>query len=120
MEDAPEMETRAGFQQQFDSLADLIRRKPRALTVRDLAQFLSVSERLIYRMAAERIIPSFRICGSVRFDPSAIASWLSQAMSDSTSCRVFQIRDCAGRTFRAKGKTDGGEPCAISQECCGK
>jgi len=58
------------------SLADLVERKPRALRVGEVASLLNVSERLVYRMASERSIPSFRVCGSVRFDPAVLAHWL--------------------------------------------
>jgi len=75
------MNARIEFEKKDDSLADFVESKPRALTVRDLAGLLSVSERLVYRMASERRIPSFRICGSIRFDPLATARWLRQTMA---------------------------------------
>jgi predicted DNA-binding transcriptional regulator AlpA len=75
-----------------NSLADLVESKPRALMVRDLATLLSVSERLIYRMAADRILPSFRVCGSIRFDPSVTARWLRQTMSAGEPLEISQTR----------------------------
>lgn len=62
------------------NLPDRVRAMSRALTVRELANLVHVSERLIYRMAADGTIPSLRICGSVRFDPAATAAWLRQSM----------------------------------------
>lgn len=32
----------------------------------------------IYKMAASGSIPSFRISGSVRFDPDEVATWLNE------------------------------------------
>ena len=63
------------------SLADSLHGKARALTVGDIATLLNVSERQVYNLAAERYIPSFRIGGSVRFDPVAIAAWLRQKIT---------------------------------------
>ena len=62
------------------SLADVIRSKSRALTVRDVATYLSVSQRQVYKLAAEQCIPCFRIGSSIRFDPAAVASWLRRKM----------------------------------------
>jgi excisionase family DNA binding protein len=44
----------------------------------DVAALLNVSERQVYKLASEGRIPCFRIGGSVRFVPSAFASWLRQ------------------------------------------
>ncbi|MFI5109736.1 MAG: helix-turn-helix domain-containing protein [Terriglobales bacterium] len=51
-----------------------------ALTVGDVAELLNISERQVYKLAASNRIPSFKIGGSVRFDPSAFAGWLRQRM----------------------------------------
>jgi excisionase family DNA binding protein len=67
-------------------LIDEIRSKRRALRVGELAALLAVSERQIYALAAQHRIPGcFRIGGSLRFDPMAIAAWLLQQLQpDST------------------------------------
>jgi excisionase family DNA binding protein len=62
------------------NLADIINGRRAALTVSEVAGILSVSERQVYKLAASNRIPSFRIGGSVRFDPAAIADWLRQKM----------------------------------------
>ena len=41
---------------------------------------LVVSERQVYKLAAEGRLPCFRIGDSVRFDPSTLAAWLRQRM----------------------------------------
>jgi excisionase family DNA binding protein len=62
-------------------LVEHIRSKPRALRVGELAALLAVSERQIYALAAQHRIPGcFRIGGSLRFDPSAIAAWLLEQL----------------------------------------
>jgi excisionase family DNA binding protein len=58
------------------ALADLLTEKPRALLVSEVAEVLNISERLVYRMAKDGIIPSIRIAGCIRFDPLALARWL--------------------------------------------
>jgi excisionase family DNA binding protein len=60
------------------SLADSIHGKSRALTVSDVATLLAVSERQVYKLAAQHRIPCFKIGGSIRFDPLVLASWLRQ------------------------------------------
>ena len=62
-------------------LADSLHGRSRALTVNDVSTLLSVSPRQVYKLAAEHRIPCFKIGGSVRFDPVAIAAWLRQKMA---------------------------------------
>jgi len=57
-------------------LADKIEKIGRALTAKDLAKLLSVSEVTIFKQAAAGRIPSFRVGTCVRFDPRAVANWL--------------------------------------------
>jgi predicted DNA-binding transcriptional regulator AlpA len=52
----------------------------KALTVPQLADFVQLSRKQVYALTARRAIPSYRIAGSIRFDPRLIAKWLrSQA-----------------------------------------
>ena len=46
----------------------------------ELAKLLNISERQVYKLAASNRIPSFKIGGFVRFDPSAFAAWLRGRM----------------------------------------
>jgi excisionase family DNA binding protein len=62
-------------------LADSIHGKSRAMTVNDVATLLTISERQVYKLVAERRIPYFKISGSIRFDPVAVAGWLRQKMT---------------------------------------
>jgi len=61
-------------------LADSLEKRTTALTVSDVAALLNISERQVYKLASDGRIPSFKIGGSVRFDPSAFAQWLRQKM----------------------------------------
>ena len=58
------------------SIADQIDAMDHALTVKELAPLLSLSFTTLYNRAREGSIPSYRIGGSVRFDPHIIAGWL--------------------------------------------
>jgi len=62
------------------NLADSLDVRTTALTVAELAELLSISERQLYKLAASNRIPSFKIGGSVRFDPAVVAVWLRQRM----------------------------------------
>jgi excisionase family DNA binding protein len=62
------------------NLADSLDARTTALTVAELAELLSISERQVYKLAASNRIPSFKIGGSVRFDPADVAAWLRQRM----------------------------------------
>jgi excisionase family DNA binding protein len=44
--------------------------------VAEVAEMLAVSERQVYQMAQDGQIPSFKLGGSVRFDPHLLANWL--------------------------------------------
>ena len=57
-------------------LAEQIEKIGRALTAKELAKLLSVSQVTILKLAAAGRIPSFRVGTCVRFDPAAIAFWL--------------------------------------------
>jgi excisionase family DNA binding protein len=72
---------RTELQQNILCLADILCGKKRALTVFEVADLLNISERQVYKLAAEFRIPCFKIGGSIRFDPAAVAEWLRQKMA---------------------------------------
>ncbi len=47
-----------------------------AMTVRDVAGFLSVDEKTIYRLAQQGTLPGFKVAGSWRFQLEDIQSWI--------------------------------------------
>lgn len=51
-----------------------------------LAARLSITERHVRRLVAERRIPFVKVGRFVRFEPSAIARWLSDNAVDVASC----------------------------------
>ena len=48
------------------------------MTVREVADFLKVTERTIYRLTAENLIPSFKVGGSWRFRRTDLVRWMSE------------------------------------------
>ena len=57
-----------------------LRAKRAAMTVRELAEILNLSQREIYKLAASNQIPHFKIGASLRFDPPALVIWLEAKM----------------------------------------
>lgn len=48
------------------------------LTIKEVAIYLKVTERTIYRLAAAKKVPAFKIGGSWRFSRPDIDSWIRQ------------------------------------------
>lgn len=48
------------------------------LTIKEVADFLKVTERTIYRLAAAKQIPAFKVGGSWRFSQADITEWIKQ------------------------------------------
>lgn len=47
------------------------------LTIREVAEYLKVTERTIYRLAAAKQIPAFKVGGSWRFRKADIDGWIA-------------------------------------------
>ena len=52
------------------------------LTIREVAEFLKVTERTIYKLAAEAKIPAFKVGGSWRFQRTDLIQWMNEKASD--------------------------------------
>lgn len=50
--------------------------------VKDVAEYLKVTERTIYRLAAAKKIPAFKVGGSWRFSRSDIDAWIRRQSSE--------------------------------------
>lgn len=48
------------------------------MTIGEVAVYLKVTERTIYRLAAARKIPAFKVGGSWRFSRADIDGWIKQ------------------------------------------
>ena len=47
------------------------------LTIKQVAEFLKVTERTIYRLAAAKKIPAFKVGGTWRFRTADIDAWIA-------------------------------------------
>lgn len=48
------------------------------LTVKEVAEYLKVNERTVYRMASAKKIPAFKVGASWRFKQSEIEQWITE------------------------------------------
>ncbi len=51
---------------------------PPAMTVRDVAGFLAVDEKTIYRLAQQGKLPGFKVAGTWRFQLQDIQRWIDE------------------------------------------
>jgi excisionase family DNA binding protein len=72
------------------------------LTIKELAEYLKVNERTIYRLAAAKKIPAFKVGGSWRFSLADIDGWIKQQAMEGLDAR-------RGDVGSPKGQSKGGE-----------
>lgn len=48
------------------------------LTISEVAEYLKVAERTIYRLAAAKKVPAFKVGGAWRFSRADIDAWIKQ------------------------------------------
>jgi len=63
------------------SIIEIIRTSPKALTVPELANMLSLGRRTLYDHIADGRLAAYTIGTSVRLDPKATADWLEERWS---------------------------------------
>lgn len=68
-------------------LVETLKSRTGALKVAELAKLFGVTPQHVYKMAASGSIPSFRIQGSVRFDPDDVAAWLQEKQAPAAATR---------------------------------
>ena len=58
----------------------MVTRSPKTdiLMIKDVAEYLKVTERTIYRLAAAKKIPAFKVGGSWRFSRADIDAWIKE------------------------------------------
>lgn len=52
------------------------------LTIKQVADYLKVTERTIYRLAVAKKIPAFKIGGTCRFSRAEISQWIERQSGD--------------------------------------
>lgn len=63
-----------------------------ALTVREVAAFLSVDEKTIYRLVTKGDIPGFKVLGSWRFQRHDLEQWI-QVRKDAVKVSLKSQKD---------------------------
>lgn len=49
-----------------------------AMTVRDVAEYLNVDEKTVYRLAKRADLPGFKVAGAWRFKRADLDAWIDQ------------------------------------------
>ncbi len=52
------------------------KRRARMLTLKEVAEFFSLSEKTVYRMANAGTLPALKVGGQWRFEPKILDSWI--------------------------------------------
>lgn len=55
------------------------------LTIKEVAAYLKVNERTVYRLAASGDIPAFKVGGSWRFRKDTLEQWIEQQSNQRTT-----------------------------------
>lgn len=55
------------------------------LTIKEVSEYLKVTERTIYRLAAAKKIPGFKVGGAWRFSKAEIDQWIRRQSEDGES-----------------------------------
>jgi excisionase family DNA binding protein len=56
----------------------MVKQPPPVMTVRDVAGFLAVDEKTIYRLAQQGKLPGFKVAGTWRFQMQDIQGWIDE------------------------------------------
>ncbi len=54
-----------------------------AMTVRQVADYLNVNEKTVYRLAQRRELPAFKVAGAWRFKREDIEIWIERQKAES-------------------------------------
>jgi excisionase family DNA binding protein len=81
------------------------------LTVTEVAEYLKVAERTIYRLAAAKKIPTFNVGGTWRFSSAEIDEWIRRQSTDSRNKLVDGERGPDDKA-RRHGRRGGTLECA--------
>ena len=67
--------------------------KEKALTVKQVAEYLQVNERTIYKLAQAGKIPCFKVAGTWRFWKREIDEWTRNRSTKLPACAVHADRE---------------------------
>ena len=58
-----------------------------AMTVRDVAAYLNVDEKTIYRLVIKGDLPGFKVLGSWRFQRVDLENWINRRKEQAQQCK---------------------------------
>jgi len=73
-----------------------------AMTVRDVAAFLNVDEKTIYRLAQKGGLPGFKVLGSWRFQRQDIEAWITDRKVQAAVVKQAKPQELSQRKNYAK------------------
>ena len=68
------------------------------LTIRQVADYLKVTERTIYRLAGAKKIPAFKVGGTWRFSRADIDNWIKQQSLEGLDAAREGVHTANGQT----------------------
>lgn len=74
------------------------------LTIKEVAEYLKVNERTVYRLAGAKKIPAFKVGGSWRFSRADIDSWIKQQSMEGLETSREQDGDATGQPNNGERK----------------
>ena len=66
------------------------------LTLKEVSEYLKVTERTIYRLAASRKIPAFKVGGSWRFSRADIDLWIRRQSDEVSGTEELSNKEKTG------------------------
>ena len=73
-----------------------------AMTVRDVAAFLNVDEKTIYRLAQKGDLPGFKVLGSWRFQRQDLEAWITDRKVQAAVVKQAKPQELSQRKNYAK------------------
>jgi len=74
------------------------------LTIKEVAGYLKVKERTIYRLSQGKKIPAFKVGGMWRYSQTDIDSWIKQKSMDGLDAGRDEVVTATGQTKRREQK----------------
>ena len=59
------------------------------MTIREVAEYLNLAEKIAYRLAAEGKLPGFKVGSRWRFDKAEITRWIEQSSKRKPLSRIY-------------------------------
>lgn len=74
------------------------------LTIKQVAEYLKVTERTIYRLAGAKKIPAFKVGGTWRFSRADIEAWIKQQSMEGLDAGRDEVGAVTGQAKQGEQK----------------